>query len=186
MDHKFFHYNINNKYFKIKIPSLYDEEYIKKCIDNNSYQISDNKLIITGTENIFLFDATFDELRQQITNLQDEVIKLKRNYVSDWRKVNNTARQLLIFDHNLNTIPTIFTIQFTVNIADDKVYDITWCQNYCNAHSEYNSALHSGSVCFTTTQMQIPIWEGGVIGRFWDSQKWNTWKEGYIRVIVKP
>ena len=40
--------------------------------------------------------------------------------------------------------------------------------------------------------MTIPIWQGGYLGRFWNADKggngWNgnLWREGYIRVIVKP
>ena len=38
--------------------------------------------------------------------------------------------------------------------------------------------------------MTIPIWHAGYLGRFWNADKggWNgnLWREGYIRVIVKP
>ena len=38
--------------------------------------------------------------------------------------------------------------------------------------------------------MTIPIWHAGYLGRFWNAggNGWNgnLWREGYIRVIVKP
>ena len=40
--------------------------------------------------------------------------------------------------------------------------------------------------------MTIPIWHAGYLGRFWNADKggngWdgNLWREGCIRVIVKP
>lgn len=143
--------------------------------------------MIAGLDNIFLFDATFDELKDRIKKLEEELAKAKP-FVSDWKKVDSKTSQEFIVNHNLKAIPTNFTIQFTPNLPSNdntlKVYDMTWCQNYCN-NDPNNSAYHSGSVCLTDTQIKIPIWGGGYIGRYWDSKTWHTWKEGYIRVIVK-
>lgn len=153
----------------------------KIVADEAQIQISCRSLL-----NYTLYPTSHDET----TLLKAEVAVLKalqaKTYRSEWRKVDSNTRHEEVFNHNMGAIPTSVTILFCPDKNDlDTVYDITWCQNYCKDHNPYNSALHSGSFLLTKTQIKIPIWEGGSVGRYWDASNWKVWKEGWIQVLLK-
>mmetsp|Transcript_29819 Transcript_29819/g.33256 ORF Transcript_29819/g.33256 Transcript_29819/m.33256 type:complete len:159 (+) Transcript_29819:25-501(+) len=124
---------------------------------------------------------TLQDAIERIKKLELDLQKPNR-FTSDWVPANASKCNVLTFKHTFGSCPAHVTVHFTPSMPANDVYDITWCQNYCNHHGQ-NSAFISGSFKLTTTDIQIPVWSGGVF-RYWDSKAWKTWKNGFIRVIL--
>jgi len=111
-----------------------------------------------------------------------------QKYDSGWFPVQSTTGNDIFKEHNLGTFPTRYSIFFSPSISPEpsEIWDMTGSCNYCDQHGGANTAFHCGSVKFTSSTYTIPLWSGGVVGRYYSdvNKEWQTHKTGFWKVLL--
>eukprot|EP01124_Arcella_intermedia_P002562 TRINITY_DN11396_c0_g1_i1.p1 TRINITY_DN11396_c0_g1~~TRINITY_DN11396_c0_g1_i1.p1 ORF type:complete len:114 (+),score=3.70 TRINITY_DN11396_c0_g1_i1:1-342(+) len=104
---------------------------------------------------------------------------------SDWLAATSNHSNVITLTHNRNRFPKRgVTVLFSpTNPPGDTIHDVS-ISNFCAQHGGNNSAF-MGTYSYTVNTVVVPLWDGGVIGRFWEPVGgWQTWKSGFLKFIV--
>ena len=107
-----------------------------------------------------------------------------RDWSSEWMAAQSNSSNVVTLTHGRNQYPSGgMTVLFSTSNPPTIVYDVS-SSNFCLNHNQFNSAIHTGTVEYTLTEVKIPLWDGGFVGRHWDGSTWHTYKSGFLKFIL--